>query len=94
MYNSGGISNGTAFWSTTINSITISGTFTILTSGQPRYTTTGGSTGNGYITLAPGTYSLSLLKTDNYSSGAGISTIMWSASSNTNPNLTTSVTTC
>ena len=88
-YNSGGISAGTAIWSGTYNSVTEYGTFEMASSGQQRYTDTGGTTSDGYVTLGPGTYSFSLLKSDNLTSGNGISGIMWSLSTNTNANLTT-----
>jgi hypothetical protein len=94
MYNSGGLSNGEVIWSATINSTSIFGDFMVLTYGQPGYTTSGGSTGNGYVTLSPGTYSLSLLKSDNYSSGNGITNIMWAQSSITNPNVSTYAAIC
>jgi hypothetical protein len=93
-YNSAGSSSGTAQWSGTFNSIPASGTFTIMNLGESQYTTSGGSGGNGYVTLTPGTYGFSLLKSDNVSNSAGISNIVWSVSTNTNPNMATNASTC
>lgn len=88
-YNSGGNSSGTAAWSGTYNSVTEYGIFSIMTNGQTGYSNSGGDSGSGYVTLSSGTYSFSLLKSDGNASGAGITGIMWSLSTNTNPNLTT-----
>ncbi len=70
-YNSGGSSSGTAQFSMIVNSISASGTFTITSSGQVGYSDTGGSA-FGYVTLTPGTYSFSLTKVDNLTSGNNV----------------------
>ena len=89
-YNSGGQSSGTASFSGTFNSISASGTFTILTGGQTGYSSTGG-TSSGYVTLSPGTYSFTITKSDNNTSGAQV-TMVWSTG--TNPNTASNTSTC
>jgi hypothetical protein len=80
-YNSAGTSSGTASFNMTINSIFASGSFAITSSGQEFFTDTGGSTGAGYIALAPGSYSFSMTKVDNLTSGNNIR-LVWSVGVN------------
>jgi hypothetical protein len=76
----------------TVNSITADGSFTITGSGQQGYTSTGGTT-SGYITLSPGTYNFTLVKTDNNTAGANV-TFTWADSSITNPASSSNMSTC
>lgn len=91
-YNSGGTSSGTAQFGMTINSISATGTFTITSTGQTGYSNSGG-TASGYITLSPGTYSFTLNKTDNFTSGNNVR-FSWADSTITNPTLSTDAGVC
>lgn len=90
-YNSGGSTSGTAIFSMTINSVNANGTFTITGSGQTGHTSSNGSTGAGYITLTPGTYNFTLVKSDNLTSGNNVR-FVWSTG--TNPATATEVLGC
>jgi len=92
IYYAAGNNSGTAQFSMTINSISASGTFTITSFGQQGYTNTGG-TAAGYITLSPGTYSFSLVKSDNETAGANV-TFTYADSSITDPTLSFNMSTC
>jgi hypothetical protein len=74
---SGGNSSGTSNFSGTFNSVTVTGTYTIMASGQPGWTNSGGTTSSGYVTLTPGDYDFTITKSDNLTSGATVS-VSWS----------------
>jgi hypothetical protein len=76
----------------TVNSITANGSFTITGTGQQGYTSTGG-TASGYITLTPGTYNFTLVKTDNNTNGSNV-TFTWADSSITNPTSSSNLASC
>ena len=90
-YNSGGSTSGTAQYGMTVNSISTTGTFTITGSGQTGYSTSGGT--SGYVTLTPGTYSFTLNKTDNLTSGNEVR-FSWADSSITDPTSSTNMSVC
>jgi len=91
-YFTAGTSTGTASFSMTVNSITANGSFTITGVGQQGYTSTGG-TASGYITLTPGTYNFTLVKSTNYTAGDNV-TFTWADSSITNPASSSNMSTC
>ncbi len=91
-YFTAGTSTGTASFSMTVNSITANGSFTITGAGQQGYTSTGG-TASGYITLTPGTYNFTLVKSTNYTAGDNV-TFTWADSSITNPASSSNMSTC
>ncbi len=91
-YNSGGSSSGNADFSLTINGVTATGTFVITSVGQTFYSDTQG-TSNGYITLTPGTYGYTLVKTDNLTSGNEVR-LSWNQSTVANPTLSSNMGTC
>jgi hypothetical protein len=76
----------------TINSISATGTFTITSSGQVGYTSSGG-TASGYITLAPGTYNFTLVKSDNITLGNNV-TFYYAVSTVTNPTSSSNMSNC
>jgi hypothetical protein len=81
-----------AGFSMNINSIDASGTFTIITPGQVGYSSSGG-TADGYITLGPGTYNFTLVKSDNLTSGNNVR-FSWNNSTITNPLTSTDMVAC
>jgi len=89
-YNSGGSSSGNADFSLTVNGLTATGTFVITSVGQTFYSDTSG-TSSGYITLSPGTYGYTLVKTDNLTSGNEVR-LSWSTAAN--PALSNNMSTC
>lgn len=91
-YNSGGTSSGVAGFGMNVNSIDATGTFTIISSGQTGYSNSSG-TADGYITLSPGTYSFTLTKSDNLTSGNNVK-FSWAISSVTDPTLSSDMSTC
>lgn len=90
-YNSGGSASGTAIFGVTINSVNANGSFTITGSGQTGHSSSNGSTGAGFITLPPGTYNFTLVKTDNLTSGNNVR-LAWSVG--TNPATATEMAAC
>lgn len=70
--NGGGGSSGTSNFSGTFNSVSVSGTYSVMVNGQVGYSNSGGTNSNGYVTLAPGSYNFSLTKSDNLSNGASV----------------------
>jgi hypothetical protein len=91
-YFTAGTFTGTAVFSMTVNSITANGSFTITGAGQQGYTSTGG-TASGYITLTPGTYNFTLVKSTNYTAGDNV-TFTWADSSITDPTSSSNMSTC
>jgi hypothetical protein len=89
-YNSAGTNSGTADYFMYINSIYASGTHTITNYGQTFYSNYLG-TSNGYITLSPGTYSYSLVKQDNLTSG---NEVRFTWSTGIDPNLSININAC
>lgn len=90
-YNSGGSTSGTAIFSMNINSVNANGSFTITGSGQTGHSSSNGSTGAGFITLPPGTYNFTLIKSDNLTSGNNVR-LAWSVG--TNPATATEMAAC
>jgi hypothetical protein len=82
-YTKGGGVNGTAVFSTTINGVNASGSFSVTDVTPQGHTSSNGSTGAGFVTLAPGTYNFTLVKSDVLSSGNNVR-LVWSVG--TNPN--------
>jgi hypothetical protein len=82
-YTKGGGTNGTAVFSTTINGVNASGSFSVSDVTPQGHTSSNGSTGAGFVTLAPGTYNFTLVKSDVLSSGNNVR-LVWSVG--TNPN--------
>jgi len=91
-YNSGGTTSGVAGFYMNIDGFDASGTFTIVSSGQTGYSSSGG-TASGYITLSPGTYNFSLTKSDNLTSGNSVR-FSWASSTVTDPASSTNMSAC